>query len=94
MQSSKGCGGFADSDKPCTLTLQDAKIGDNIQRAGLYLLHHKAPFVKPLMSVAVDAHTNKVVLPVTGRQLGDAVRDSCLVNLGLYIQQVSELPAN
>ncbi|DBA85351.1 TPA: hypothetical protein ACH3X2_006032 [Trebouxia sp. C0005] len=52
-----------DSDKPCILTLQEAKIGDNIQRAGLYLLHHKAPFVKPLMSVAVNAHTTKVLLP-------------------------------
>lgn len=83
-----------DSDQPCTLTLQDAKIGNNIQRAGLYLLHHKAPFVKPLMSVAVNAHTVKVVLPVTGRQLGDAVRDSCLVNLGLYIQHVQEMAEN
>ena len=71
--------------------LQDAKIGNNIQHAGLYLLHHKAPFVKPLLSVAVEAHTRKVVLPVTGRQLGDAVRDSCLVNLGLYIQHVQEI---
>ncbi len=92
--SSERCVGFADSDQPCTLTLQDAKIGNNIKRAGLYLLHHKAPFVKPLMSVAVEAHSRKVVLPVTGRQLGDAVRDSCLVNLGLYIQHVSELPAD
>ena len=43
------------------------------------------------MSVAVEAHTRKVVLPVTGRQLGDAIRDSCLVNLGLYIQHVQEI---
>jgi hypothetical protein len=68
--------------------LTDAKIGDNIQRAGLYLLHHKAPFVKPLMSVAVDAHTTEVVLPMTGRQFGDAVRDSCLIDLGLYTQRM------
>ena len=94
FEAQQQCIGFADSDQPCTLTLEDAKIGNNIQRAGLYLLHNKAPFVKPLMSVAVNAHTRKVVLPVTGRQLGDAVRDSCLVNLGLCIQHVSELPAN
>jgi len=70
------------------LTLTDAKIGEKVRRAGLYLLYHKAPFVQPLLSMAIAAKATEVVLPMTGRQFGDAIHDSCLIDLGLYAQHV------
>lgn len=77
---------FAESSMRCTLSLMDGKIGEDVQRVGLYLLYHKTPFVKPLTSQAVDANTNKVIFPFTGREFGVAVRGTCLIDLGLYAQ--------
>lgn len=70
----------------CTLSLMDGRVGEEVQRVGLYLLYHKAPFVKPLTSQAVDADTNEVMLHITGREFGVAVRGTCLIDVGLYTQ--------
>ena len=73
---------------PCALTLKDAKIGDRVQQAGLYLLHYKAPFVTPLTSVLVATSATEVALPMSGRELGDAFQDDFLSDLGLCIRHV------
>lgn len=70
------------------LLLADSRIGEGVQRVGLYLLCPKAPFVKPLCSQAVYPECTAVLLPITGRELCDAVRDDCLIDLGLYTQRL------
>ena len=47
----------------------DGSIGEEVQQVGLYLLYHKAPFVKPLTSQAVDSDTTEVQLPITFESL-------------------------
>ena len=79
---------YADRDMPCTLTLKDAKIGDRVQQAGLYLLHYKAPFVTPLMSVPIATSATEVVLPMSGKELGDAFLEDFMSDLGLCIRHV------
>lgn len=72
----------------CTLSLMDGKIGEGVQRVGLYLLHHQAPFVTALTSQAVNSNTTEVLFPFTGKDFGVAVRDTCLIDLGLYTQHI------
>lgn len=74
---------------PCTLSLVDGRIGKAVQRVGLYLLHRQAPFVQPICSQAVSSDATVVVLPITGKGIGDAVQDDWIAELGLYTQLVS-----
>lgn len=78
----------AEEDRHCTLTLTDYKIGEIVRRAGLYVLYPTAPFVKPLVTVAIGAKDTEVVLPITGRQFVDAMRNSRRIEMGLYTQYV------
>lgn len=65
----------------------DGNVGREVQQVGLYLLYQKAPFVKPLTSQVVHADTTEVRLPSTGKEFSIAVRETCLIDLGLYTQR-------
>lgn len=78
----------ADNSAHCTLSLVNGRIGATVQRVGLYILHHRAPFVQPLLNQAVSCDTTAVVLPLTGRDIEAAVKETWLTELGLYTQLV------
>ncbi|KAL3163264.1 hypothetical protein ABBQ32_009661 [Trebouxia sp. C0010 RCD-2024] len=78
-----------DDSAQCTVSLVDGRIGKLVQHVGLYLLHHKPPFVQPILSQAVSSDAIVVVLPITGKETGDAVQDSWIAELGLYTELVS-----
>ena len=68
--------------------MHDGRLGEAVQRVGLYLLHHQAPFVQPVLSQTVSSDATEVVLPITGKQV-DAVQDVWFAQLGLCTQLVS-----
>ena len=80
----------AESDDHCTLAMKEARMGDRVKRVGLYLLSSEAPYAQPLFSQAVPAACTKLVLPITGRQLGNAamLTGHFLVNLGLCVHHL------
>lgn len=71
----------------CKLSLIYGKMGNRVRRVGLYLLNHEAPFVKPVTSQAVHPDSTEVLLPITGKDFGAAVRNTCLNYLGLCTQR-------
>lgn len=78
---------FAENGKRCTSSLMDGKIGEGVQWVGLYLLYHKAPFVKP---PTIMSDTTEVLFAIAGRDVVGAVRDTCLIDI-FYTHNICEL---